>query len=60
MIQSIQAKLLGAEVLVKLRKLDLPGADFEQAKALVRSAAESVRGGQLGYAVIVGAKSFSR
>lgn len=56
MIHDIRAKLLGAELLVKLKKLDLPGADFEEAKALARRAAEAVRQGQLGYALVVGTK----
>lgn len=33
---------------------DLPGADFERAKRMARSAAEAVREGKLGYAIIVG------
>jgi arsenite methyltransferase len=57
MVDSIRAKLLSAELLVKLKKLDLPGADFEQAKALARSATETIRAGKLGYATIVGVKS---
>jgi len=56
MIHGVRTRLLGAELLVKLKKLDLPGADFEQAKALARSAVEAVRRGQLGYALIVGTK----
>jgi len=56
MIRDVQAKLLGAELLVKLKKLDLPGADFDQAKTLARYAAEAVQRGQLGYALIVATK----
>jgi ubiquinone/menaquinone biosynthesis C-methylase UbiE len=59
MIHAIQTKLLGAELLVKLQKLNLPGADFEQAKALARCAAETVRRGQLGYALIISTKTLS-
>lgn len=54
LVSGIRAKLLGAELLVKLKQLDWPGANFEQAKALARSAAETVRAGKLGYAIIVG------
>lgn len=57
MIHTIQTRLLGAELLVRLKKLDLPGADFDQAKTLARSASEVVRRGQLGYALIVGTKA---
>ncbi|MCI0477384.1 MAG: methyltransferase domain-containing protein, partial [Anaerolineales bacterium] len=56
MVNTIRAKLLGAELLVRLKQLDLPGADFEQAKALARSAAETIRAGKLGYAILVGIK----
>jgi ubiquinone/menaquinone biosynthesis C-methylase UbiE len=56
MVREIRTRLLGAEVLVKLKKLDLPGADFEVARALARAAAEAVARGQLGYALIAGAK----
>ena len=54
MVRDIQGKLLGAELMVKLKKLDLPGADFEQAKALARAATDAIRAGILGYALITG------
>jgi len=57
LVQNIRAKLLGAELLVKLNKLDLPGADFDQAKALARSAAQAVGEGRLGYVLIAGTKT---
>jgi hypothetical protein len=56
MVRDIRTKLLGAEGLVKLKALDLPGVDFEAAKAMVRSAADAVRVGMLGYALIVTTK----
>jgi SAM-dependent methyltransferase len=56
MVHDIRTKLLGAEVLVKLKILDLPGVDFEAAKAMIRSAADAVRMGTLGYALIVATK----
>jgi len=57
MVTSIRTKLLGAELMVKLKQVDLPGADFEQAKRMARAAAEAVREGKLSYAIIVGAKA---
>lgn len=54
MVRDIQGRLMGAELMVKLRKLDLPGADFEQARTMARAAAEAVRAGRLGYALITG------
>ena len=49
MVREIQGKLLSAELMVKLKKLELPGADFEHAKRLARAAAEAVQKGLLGY-----------
>jgi len=56
-VGSIRTKLLGAEMLVKLKKLTLPGAiDFAAAKGMVRAAAAAVADGTLGYALVVAAK----
>jgi len=57
LVGTVQAKLLGAELLVKLKQLDLPGANFDQVKSLARAAAEAVRRGQLGYALVVATKA---
>jgi ubiquinone/menaquinone biosynthesis C-methylase UbiE len=57
MVTNIRTKLLGAELMVKLKKIELPGVDFEQVKGMARSALEAVRQGKLGYAIIVGAKT---
>jgi arsenite methyltransferase len=57
LVRVVRTRLLGAELLLKLKQLDLPGADFEQAKALARHAAEAVRRGTLGYALVVGSKA---
>jgi len=54
-VADVRGKLLGAELLVNLRKIDLPGADFQQAKLIARSAAEAIREGKLGY-VLLGAE----
>jgi ubiquinone/menaquinone biosynthesis C-methylase UbiE len=56
LVRDIQGKLLGAELMVKLKKLDLPGADFEQAKTLARAATDAIRAGILGYALITAGK----
>jgi ubiquinone/menaquinone biosynthesis C-methylase UbiE len=57
MIKDARTNLLGAELLLKLRNLELPEADFDQAKALARSAAETVQRGQLGYALMIATKA---
>ena len=54
LVRNIQGKLLGAELMSKLKKLDLEGIDFAKAKKLARAATEAVRARKLGYALIVG------
>jgi ubiquinone/menaquinone biosynthesis C-methylase UbiE len=59
LVQDIRARLLGAELLVKLKKIDLPTVDFEQAKTLARAAADAVKAGRFGYAVVTAVKEVS-
>jgi SAM-dependent methyltransferase len=57
MVRDVRTKLLGAELLSKLKKIELPpGIDLAEAKSLARHATEAVRAGKLGYTVIVGRK----
>jgi ubiquinone/menaquinone biosynthesis C-methylase UbiE len=56
MVEQIRAKLFGAELVMKVRRMDIPGVDLAQAKSFARSAAEAVRAGQLGYAIVVARK----
>lgn len=57
MVKNIRTKLLGAEVLLKLKMIDLPlDIDFRQAKSLIRHATEAIQQGRLGYALVVGEK----
>jgi arsenite methyltransferase len=53
LVQDIRTRLLGAELLVKLKKIDLPAVDFEQAKTLARYAADAVKAGKFGYAAVI-------
>jgi arsenite methyltransferase len=53
MARDVQGRLLGIELMVKLKKLDLPGADFEQAKLVARAAVRAIQQGLLGYSLIV-------
>jgi arsenite methyltransferase len=55
MVNQIRAKLFGAELLVGLKKLELPGVDFAEAKEMARTALEAIKAGKLGYAVVTGA-----
>jgi SAM-dependent methyltransferase len=56
MIADIGKRLFGAEVLVGLNKLDMPGVDFSTAKRLTHQALDMVRVGRLGYAIVVASK----
>lgn len=57
LVQTVQRRLVGADLLVKLQKLDLPGVDLARIRALARGAAEAVRAGTLGYALLIGSKA---
>ena len=58
MVQQMRGKLLGAELLTLLKKIELPFAiDFEYAKALMKAASTAIQARQFGYAVIMARKS---
>jgi arsenite methyltransferase len=52
MARDIQGRLMGIELMVNLKKLDLPGIDLPQAKQLARAASEAIRNGLLGYSIL--------
>ncbi|MBC5810869.1 MAG: class I SAM-dependent methyltransferase [Candidatus Eremiobacteraeota bacterium] len=54
LVASIRGKLFTAEILIGLKKLELPGLDIEQAKRFAKVAAQAVHDRKLGYAVLVG------
>jgi ubiquinone/menaquinone biosynthesis C-methylase UbiE len=56
MVNQIRAKLLGTEILVGLKKLALPNADFSTAKQMAQAALAAIRQGNLGYAIICAVK----
>ena len=49
-------KLLGAEIMTGLKKLNGPDFDLTAAKAMALAALEAVKQGKLGYAIICGTK----
>jgi ubiquinone/menaquinone biosynthesis C-methylase UbiE len=57
MVNQVRMKLLGAEIMVGLKKLDLPDVDFPAAKQMAQAALAAIRQGSLGYAVICGTKA---
>lgn len=57
LVREVQGKLLGAELLMKLKQITLPHTlDFARTKALARSAAAAVRAGQFGYMALLAVK----
>jgi len=57
MMDQVRMKLLGAEIMMGLKKLDLPGVDLSAAKQMAQAALTAIRQGTLGYAVVCGSKS---
>ena len=56
LIHSIRTKLMGAELLMKLKKIDVPNVNFDEARAMARAASDAVRDKQFGYTVITATK----
>ena len=56
MVDQVRMKLLGAEIMTGLNKLQLPGLDLGAAKRMASSAMAAVKQGQLGYVLIRAAK----
>jgi ubiquinone/menaquinone biosynthesis C-methylase UbiE len=56
MVEQVRMKLLGAEIMAGLKKLQLPGTDLGAAKRMASSAMAAVKKGQLGYALISATK----
>jgi ubiquinone/menaquinone biosynthesis C-methylase UbiE len=52
MVDQIRLKLLGAEIMTGLNKLQLPGVDLGAAKRMASSTMAAIKQGQLGYALI--------
>ena len=56
LVRGVRTKLLSAEVLVGLNKLELPNVDFASVKRMSAAARAAVNHGQLGYAIIAAQK----
>jgi arsenite methyltransferase len=56
MVQNIRGKLLVADILIGLKKLELPGVDLQQAKVFSAAAHDAIAKGHLGYGLLVGSK----
>jgi ubiquinone/menaquinone biosynthesis C-methylase UbiE len=56
MVRQIQAKLLGADIMAGLKKIDLPGVDFATGRQFAQAALQATSSGTLGYIVIAATK----
>ncbi len=56
MVQNIRGKLLMAEIMIGLKKLDLPDLDLTQAKAFSIAAQQAIAANHLGYGIVVATK----
>ncbi len=56
MVQQIQGKLLLVDIMIGLKKLDLPGLDIKQAKEFAAAAKNAIGNNKLGYALLVAQK----
>jgi hypothetical protein len=54
MVDQIRSKLLLADIMIGLKKLDLPGLDIQQAKQFAVAAADAIKHNKLGYAILIG------
>ncbi len=55
MVRQVSGRLLLAEVMTGLRKLDLPGFDPAQAKQFLTAASKAISHGELGYILLIAA-----
>jgi arsenite methyltransferase len=58
MANQIRLKLLGAEIITGLNRVQLPGLDLGAAKRMANSAMAAIKRGHLGYALICAKKRF--
>lgn len=57
LVRDIRAKLMGAQLLIALRKIDLPQVDLVQAQSMARRAGDAIAAGTLGYVLMVGTRA---
>ena len=53
MVEQVRGKLLLADIMIGLKRLELPGLDIRQAKEFASAAARAVDENKLGYALVV-------
>ena len=57
LVNQMRLRLLAADVMVGLKKLALPGFDFEAAREVAKHALEAIKQGRLGYAIVTASKA---
>lgn len=57
MVRQVQSRLLVAEIMAGLKKIELPGLDFSTAKQFANAALSATRKGKLGYGVFIAINS---
>jgi uncharacterized protein YgbK (DUF1537 family) len=57
MVHQVRMKLLGAEIMTGLKKLDLGDIDFTSAKQMAQAAMAAIQQGKLGYALVCAVKA---
>jgi hypothetical protein len=57
LVNQMRLRLLAADVMVALKKLALPGFDFEAAREVAKHALQAIKEGRLGYAIVTASKA---
>jgi ubiquinone/menaquinone biosynthesis C-methylase UbiE len=55
-VEAIRSSLFATEIMVALKKVELPGIDLAMVKDIVRQALAAAKSGTLGYAIVTAAK----
>jgi ubiquinone/menaquinone biosynthesis C-methylase UbiE len=55
-VEAIRSRLFAAEIMVGLKKVELPGIDLAMVKHIVKQAYAAAKSGTLGYAIVTAAK----
>jgi SAM-dependent methyltransferase len=57
LVSQMRLRLLAADVMVGLKKIALPGFDFEAAREVAKHALQAIKEGRLGYAIVTASKA---
>ncbi len=59
-VERIRSRLLAAEIMIGLKKVELPGIDLGAVKEIARHALAAAKAGKLGYAIVTATKDDDR